>query len=251
MILLHGTIILGHSTSNLEVAAVEVYVSCFVYSLLEIVGAYLVRAAGLCRVHGALHAVAWLARVRHVDADADFVAAAELGRVVALLGRLGGLGVRLVVIVVGAGATATARGRGALGVDQSLLGGLRRHGQLLLGNLGLTGRRHLEVVARKLGWLVAHMLVLSDLVLDLYLLLLLLLIGLVYDKSALVAFVGLPYRPDLRALPRRHLLRLILHAHGRDRLVVHLTQVASRCLIECLVLLELGLQELAAHVLLR
>lgn len=210
----------------------------------------MVRATSLHRVHGALHAVAGLTRVRHVDADADFVAASELRGVVALLCRLGGLGVRLVVIVVGARAAAATRGRGALGVDQSLLGGLRRHGQLLLGNLGLTGRRHLKVVARELGWLVAHMLVLSGLVLDLYLLLLLLLTGLVYDEAALVAFVGLPYRPDLRTLSRRHLLRLVLHAHGRAWLVVHLTQVASRCLIECLVLLELGLQELAAHVLL-
>lgn len=168
----------------------------------------------------------------------------------------------MVVIVVGAWTSTASRGPRSLRIYQGLLGCLLRDRQLLLllhARLRLAWR-DLQIVARELARRGADVLVLRGLVLHLDRLLLLWLIRswLVDYEPPLVAFVRLPHRTDLSALPSTHLLCLILRhlVHGthirRNSLsgAVHLPKIPSRRLIKLLMFLKLCLQELPSHVLL-
>ena len=68
---------------------------------------------------------------------------------------------------------------------------------------------------------------------------------LVHDETALIAFVGLPDSAYLRRLSSRRLLLLLLRL-GLAEVDIPIVHIASRGLVELLVLLILCLEQLAA-----
>lgn len=154
-----------------------------------------------------------------------------------VLRRLRRLSLGLIVVVVCAGTTASSRGTSSLRVHEGLLSWRHLQGGRL--HWLLLRWWNLQVVVRHLRRLVAHVLSRRRLALTLRLR-----APLVHDETALIAFVGLPDGAYLRRLSSRRLLLLL--RLGRAEAHVGIIHIASRGLVELLVLLILRLEQLAA-----
>ena len=120
MVLVETSVVMGHAFgAGVLVAVVEVDVMRVDDLLLEVVGAYLVKAFGLAVQVRAVVAMG-LALVAHVDVDAYFVTTSEL-RGVGVLRRLKRLGLGLIIIDECARTTASSRRTSSLRVHEGLL----------------------------------------------------------------------------------------------------------------------------------